>query len=269
MTYFNVLGLYVAPAVILAALAARQARWPGLSPHIAILALVAVALAYTTPWDNYLVATGVWWYDEALVMGWTIGWVPVEEYAFFILQTLLTGFWTLGLARRLGAPGLFAAPGPKGLAGAAPGAGATVRLPAAAAAGLGWLLAVGLWLSGWRPGTYLGLILTWGLAPIVIQLAYGADILYIQRRLLCGAIAAPTLYLWLVDGLAMRSGTWVLDPAQTLGVVLGGVLPVEEMVFFLITNVLIGFGVVLLLADASQQRARALLARRHSSRCRF
>ena len=60
-----------------------------------------IALLYTTPWDNYLVATGVWWYDPALVTGLTLGWVPIEEYTFFILQTLLAGLWLAFLARRL------------------------------------------------------------------------------------------------------------------------------------------------------------------------
>ena len=50
-----------------------------------------VAVLYTTPWDNYLVATGVWWYDPHLVAGLVLGWVPIEEYTFFILQTLAMG----------------------------------------------------------------------------------------------------------------------------------------------------------------------------------
>ena len=28
-----------------------------------------IAVVYTTHWDNYLVATRVWWYDPALVSG--------------------------------------------------------------------------------------------------------------------------------------------------------------------------------------------------------
>ena len=59
--------------------------------------LVLIAVAYTTPWDNYLVATNVWWYDESLVTGLKLGWVPIEEYTFFVLQTLMTGLWTLAV----------------------------------------------------------------------------------------------------------------------------------------------------------------------------
>ncbi len=64
---------------------------------IMLVGLAAIAVVYTTPWDNYLVATGVWYYDPRLVLNRTIGYVPVEEYLFFILQTFLTGFFGLWL----------------------------------------------------------------------------------------------------------------------------------------------------------------------------
>jgi len=249
MTYWGVLGGFVVPPVAaLSFLLARKVGWTDWTPYAIVLALAVVALVYTAPWDNYLVATGVWWYDEALVTGLTIGWVPVEEYAFFILQTLLTGFWTAYLLRLAGHPKV----------GSSSGAS---RLGVAGVAGVLWVLAAGLWLSGWAPATYLALILAWALIPTVVQLAYGADILWAHRRLLLGAIGAPTVYLWLVDFLAIRSGTWSLSSTQTLGVSLGGVLAVEEMLFFLVTNVLICFGVVLALADAGRRRAISTLTR--------
>ena len=68
---------------------------------VAILAHILIAVIYTTPWDNYLVATSVWWYDPERVTGITLGWVPIEEYTFFVLQTWLTGMWLIWLARRL------------------------------------------------------------------------------------------------------------------------------------------------------------------------
>jgi lycopene beta-cyclase len=65
-----------------------------------LVGLAAIAVIYTTPWDNYLVATGVWSYDPQLVLNHTIGYVPVEEYAFFILQAFLTGLFGVWLSRR-------------------------------------------------------------------------------------------------------------------------------------------------------------------------
>jgi lycopene cyclase domain-containing protein len=63
----------------------------------AVLALLA--LAYTTPWDNYLVYKGIWSYPPGRVMA-TIGWVPIEEYMFFVIQTALTSLWFLAGAPR-------------------------------------------------------------------------------------------------------------------------------------------------------------------------
>ncbi len=65
-----------------------------------VAALVAIAVAYTTPWDNLIVALGVWTYDPSLVAGIVLGFVPLEEYLFFVLQTMLSGLVLLALVRR-------------------------------------------------------------------------------------------------------------------------------------------------------------------------
>ena len=63
------------------------------------------------------------------------------------------------------------------------------------------------------------------------------------------------------DGLAIRSGTWTISPANTVGLDLAGILPLEEITFFLATNVVIVFGMVLMLARESHIRARTPLGR--------
>jgi len=67
---------------------------------LAILGSVVLAVAYTTPWDNYLVATRVWYYDPALVLNVILGYVPLEEYLFFILQSILVALFAFWLWRR-------------------------------------------------------------------------------------------------------------------------------------------------------------------------
>jgi putative membrane protein len=62
------------------------------------------------------------------------------------------------------------------------------------------------------------------------------------------------LYLSLMDIVALRDTTWSISPAQTTGILFFGILPLEEVVFFFVTNVLITFGMTLLLANASQER---------------
>jgi lycopene cyclase domain-containing protein len=119
-----------------------------------------------------------------------------------------------------------------------------------------WLGAIYVLISGWLPGTYLALILTWALPPIGLQLAYGADILWHYHRLVALTVSPAFLYLSVTDSLAIASGTWTIDPLQTTGLFVA-TLPIEEAVFFLMTVVLIGFGLTLTLAHLSDQRWRS------------
>ena len=73
-----------------------RARWW----RVAVGMTILVALVYTTPWDNYLVATRVWYYDPARIWGSVLGYVPLEEYLFFILQTVLGALVTLALLKK-------------------------------------------------------------------------------------------------------------------------------------------------------------------------
>lgn len=219
------------------------------SPKKAVLLHALVALAYTTPWDNYLVANRIWWYDPALVTGLTLGWVPIEEYTFFVVQTWMTGLWLLTCARRL--------PPPPDTVPLRPG----LRRATLGAAGVLWGAWLSLLLSGWTQGLYMSILLVWALPPIALQLAFGADILWRYRRLVALGLLPPTLYLWAVDALAISGGTWTINPANTVGLDLARVLPLEEAVFFLVTNTLIVFGMVLLLARESHQRFEQLRQR--------
>ena len=255
MTYFGVLLTFIVPPLIALAVWVPRDFWHWLVkqgprgnwlPYQAVLLHVVIALLYTTPWDNYLVATGVWWYDPRLVTGITLGWVPIEEYTFFILQTLLTGLWTVQVLRWM--------PSRPQLSSLRVNGWSSLII-----AGL-WLASVILWLIGWQPGVYLSLILGWALPPILLQVAFGADLLLGRWRALLVSVGIPTLYLWIVDSLAITSGTWTINPLQTTGIMLGR-LPMEEMLFFAITNVLVASGVTLLLTPQSLPRARQIFSR--------
>jgi lycopene beta-cyclase len=245
MTYFGFLiGFVGVPLVFLAFLTwrdwRRKYRLPsGLNNQpgwLVLLLHVILAVVWTTPWDNYLVASGVWFYNPELVTGITIGWVPIEEYTFFVVQTLMTGLWLLWLGRHRRVAPMPAPWRPR------------LRWISGVVAGAIWVGAVAVLLAGWRPGTYLGLELAWMLPPIILQLAVGADVLWHQRRLVALALLPPMMYLVVADALAINSGTWTIAPAQTTGVMLRGVLPLEELIFFGLTNVLIVFGMTLFLA---------------------
>jgi lycopene cyclase domain-containing protein len=249
MTYFGfLLRFLVIPILLLLGVTLWNERrgWRravslrGTSIVLAIGLHVLIALVYTTPWDNYLVATGVWWYDPALVTGIVLGWVPIEEYTFFILQPILVGLWLVFLAQILELR-----PAPLRV---------KLRLWAPALAGALWLASVAVLLTGKQPATYMALLLSWSLPPIILQLAFGADILWRCRRIVLLSIVPVTLYLVTADALAIHAGTWTIDPAQSFGLYLGGVLPIEEFAFFLMTNVLLTSGMVLLWAEESHER---------------
>ena len=228
----------VTPILLLGWMMRRHLDWR----HVKWLALLmVVALVYTTGWDNYLVASQVWWYDPNLVMGITIGWVPLEEYTFFLLQPLMTGLWVLYLNRHL------------------PAAAATIhrhrlRVFVTMGAGLIWLGALFVLAGAWPPANYMTLILVWALPPIALQTAFGADILWHERQRVLLGLLPVVIYLSLADALAIGLGTWTINPERSLEIYLGSVLPVEEFVFFLVTNVLIVFSIVLLLSRHSYAR---------------
>jgi lycopene cyclase domain-containing protein len=255
MTYFGFLIVFLGiPLAILAAATWRDWRRERRPPPdlnnqpgwLVLLLHVALAVIWTTPWDNYLVATGVWYYDPALVTGITIGWVPVEEYLFFVLQTLMTGLWLLWLIRHL-RPAPMPAPRRR-----------TLRFASAAVVGAVWLASILALLAKWTPGAYLALEAAWLLLPVILQLLVGGDLLWHHRRLVLSALLLPWLYLCLADFVAIGSGTWTIDPAQSTGIMVGGVLPIEEVIFFLLTNMLIVFGMTLFLAIDRREVGRVI-----------
>lgn len=251
MTYFEFLARFLlVPILLLAGLAWIDRRRGKMlperlrahSPTWTLAVLVLVAVTYTTPWDNYLVASGVWWYDPTLVTGLLLGWVPIEEYIFFVLETVLAGLWTLALARHLRLTQVPTQDRPR------------TRWTAALALAPFWLWAMGTLVLGWQPGAYLALLLAWALPPLALQLAFGADLLWRDRRLASAAILGPAIYLSWADTLALGAGTWTINPEQSLHLLVAGVLPIEELVFFILTNTLVVFGMVLALSEEGRVR---------------
>jgi lycopene cyclase domain-containing protein len=252
MTYFDFLAIFLLiPIGLLLVIAWRDrargheipAAMRAWSPAAAIALHVLIALLYTTIWDNYLVATRVWWYDPALVTGLTIAYVPIEEYTFFILQPILAGLWLVFLLRRLPLPG-----------GQALKPAHMGRLWSVVIMAVLWLASLLVLASGWQPGIYMGLELAWALPPIALQFAFGADIIWRYRRLVILTILPMTLYLSTADAIAINGGIWTINPDKSLDLLLGGILPVEEFLFFLLTNTLVIFGITLVLAKTSHQR---------------
>lgn len=101
-------------------------------------------------------------------------------------------------------------------------------------------------------GAYLFHLLAWSLPVLAAQVGFLAwrgrgelGKLGSQLRAALPPVAVVTLYLVLADHWAIGDGIWHFDARQILGVHLGRV-PLEEALFFLITNLLVAFGLLLL-----------------------
>lgn len=289
MTYLQFLLLFVVlPSAVMLLLIRRSLTvQSGSAPHSerglippeafvkAALVLVVLAVVYTTPWDNYLVKHKIWWYGLDRVLA-TIGYVPVEEYAFFVLQTIMTCLWGYSCyrARALGGSNQLAGsvdsgvlirahnerPWPLSLL-AEPAEAATdcwpmgtapTRASTKTSAFYGVLalylaaFAIGLYglLIGPDSWRYLGLILSWAMPIALLQWWLGGEHLLANSGFSALMFWPPTLYLWAADAFAIHAEIWTISERFTLGLK-AGPLPLEEAVFFAVTNLMVTQGLIL------------------------
>lgn len=193
-----------------------------------LVILVAIAFAYTTPWGSYMIERGVWWYGEDAVLARALS-IPLGEYLFFVVQTLLVGLY---LHWREFDPTFES--------------GDLARLPRLAGVAVGLALLVGgLWLVTLGDQfLYLGGLVAWVGPVIAIQWGVGGGYLVREPRPWLEAGFVPAAYLWVTDRIAIEMGTWVISTEFTTGVAVLG-LPIEEMLFFLSAGLMTAGGVVL------------------------
>ncbi|PVH68704.1 hypothetical protein DL98DRAFT_662056 [Cadophora sp. DSE1049] len=196
--------------------------------------LISIAVVSTIPWDSYLIRRKVWTYPPHVIIGPTLFDIPAEEVFFFIIQTYNTSLLYLLLSKPVFHPAYV--PSQKHQA-------TQWNLGHAI---LAFLVTGGGFLV-WRgnEGTYLGLILVWaGPFALLLWSLSSQFLLNLPRSSTIAPIAIPTLYLWVVDTLALKRGTWTIESGTKFGVHLWEGLEIEEAVFFLATNILIVFGLV-------------------------
>lgn len=91
---------------------------------------------------------------------------------------------------------------------------------------------------------YMGLIVAWASPVVLLQWAFGGDIFWQNKVSFITSIAVPTLYLWFADAVAIGLNIWTISPKYTTGIQIGS-LPIEEAIFFLMTNMMVVQGLKL------------------------
>lgn len=227
MTYLQFLLVFLIPPIALLSFYFKKSKRTDKTFYLkGVTTLCTLAFIWTTPWDNYLVATNIWGYgaDRVLI---TIGYVPIEEYTFFFLQTIMTGLWCFLITSKLNV-----------------NENKTEKQPV-----LGLSILVGLFFLGvyslfFKQSTYLGLILSWAMPICLLQWSIGGKYLLANLKQYLACIAPPTVYLWLADFYAIKDDIWYISEETILGIKFGH-LPLEEATFFLVTNMMVAQGLIL------------------------
>ncbi len=234
MTYLQFHLLFNLPVTLVLYFLTRGS-WTG-AEGIAVAEVLAAVMVFTSPWDNWAVQKGIWDFPPTRTLG-RIGYLPWEEYLFFIWQSVnVIGLvaWLLrafpGLQSHLGTP-------------VGPGNGL---------AALG-LLAVWIWIGkairGRKPSprwNYARHLLYWFLPVIAVQWAVAPGLFLALLPVLGIATLFWGTYYVIADLIAVRAGIWYFDPAQITGVKLASILPWEEIAFFYLTSLLVAQSYLLL-----------------------
>ena len=92
----------------------------------------------------------------------------------------------------------------------------------------------------------------WALPLIAGQWFVGARVFRRNLRAIVLPALAGMVFFSACDAVAVRAGIWFFDPAQCLGWHVGP-LPVEEVLFFLLTSWLVAQSLLLLLPEENRR----------------
>lgn len=84
--------------------------------------------------------------------------------------------------------------------------------------------------------TYLAVLLFIFAGSAWLEIALRTRVFRRWKRLLL-ALSVPFVIFVIWDIWAIASGHWSIDPDRTVGVVLFGIIPIEELIFFLVVPI--------------------------------
>lgn len=228
MTYWGFHMRFNAPVLVLALVLAGGRFW-SVEGLVTAGVLLGIVMVFTSPWDNWAARCGIWGFREGRY--WRkVGYLPVEEYAFFVIQSLQA----MGLAAWLcGVMGPFVTgPHPLGVSEQLLGLGVGL---------VGWAVA-GWWGRGIDAESrfhYVWHLFYWFVPVILAQWVIGWPVLAERWLVVVAVTLGLGTYLSVADWVAIRAGIWFFDHRQTTGLSLRGVMPWEEAAFFYLTSLLV------------------------------
>jgi lycopene cyclase domain-containing protein len=237
MTYLRFHLIFNLPVLVLLVALNVQPAWT--AGELAAFGWVLLAvMVFTTPWDNLAAKWGIWGFPREK-FSLQIGYLPAEEYSFFILQSVNVMLTIRALFRFF----------PKWMIGLDVEVD-TWTLIFLAASIIPW--AIITWqLRRLRrnkgPCVNYAIHLAWFLPVIYAQWLLGPWLFVAHAGLLALVTLAFGFYYTVADYLAVRAGLWFFDPAQITGWKAGGLLPWEEIAFFGLTSLLVAQSYLLLL----------------------
>lgn len=102
MSYSAFLVIFLLiPILVLSILLRHRIR----RTHCQAAAVVCLlAFLWTTPWDNYAAAKGLWRFDHSFVLGYPFwfGSLPLEEYLFYFAEAIFVCLVVVGVRGYLG-----------------------------------------------------------------------------------------------------------------------------------------------------------------------
>jgi lycopene beta-cyclase len=240
MTYWKFHLVFNVPILVVGLILAGSDFW--VTPVLLTGGLILLAvMIFTTPWDNYAVAQGIWGFPPKR-FSLKLGYLPIEEYAFFIMESVQVMFFTFWLLKLF--PALQSDPG---LPLTHPLIGSTLALLFMA-----WL-GIGLWgrnrYHKKSRGHYAWHLFFWFIPVILLQWVIAAEALFPRWPLIALVTGLIGTYLSMADYIAIDKGIWHFDEKQITGHKLGKKMPWEEAAFFYLTALLVAQSFVMLLPE--------------------
>jgi len=237
MSYFRFHLLFNLPPLVLLTVLNAQSTWTR-GEMLAFGWVLVAVMVFTTPWDNFAAKWGIWGFPREKY-SLRLGYLPVEEYAFFVLQSVNVMLTVRALFHFC----------PDWLTGQETGVD-TWTLLCLGVSIIPWVV-IAWQLRSLRkkqgPRVNYAIHLVWFLPVVYAQWILAPPLFLGHSGLLSLVMAIFGIYYSLADFIAVRGGTWFFDEKQITGFKIAGILPWEEVAFFYLTTLLVAQSYLLLL----------------------